>query len=205
MRKFIEKHTVAVSVFGVLLVSFPEWFQSVWSLFSSEPAVPALVRFWRAIDLPVFSPYWISVPVGISIFIAVFIVRVRRGAVPSYVPMIEATTRAYEELRSANSLWAATAERFAGSALGKTHEEGVRLYIATAFTTIGLPLYGRRAPSRIYERIPEKEFKRGSFLDNGASFKYFDAKFPVWVEIGVRKDNLDDAIAKMKADSSMAR
>lgn len=121
-----------------------------------------------------------------------------------FVDMTEATTRIYEQLRAHESLWTEVAERFAGSGLGKTREEGVRLYIATALTTQKVPLYGKRPPSRLYELIDPDEFKRGRFSDNGATFIRHSEKSPVYVDIAVRSDDLVNAIDIMKTDSSKA-
>jgi hypothetical protein len=121
-----------------------------------------------------------------------------------FVDMAEATTIAYEQLRTEKSLWADVAERFSGSGLGKTHEEGVLLYIATAFTTNHVPLFGKRPPSRVYELIDANEFKAGHFADNGNSFIRFSEKSPRYIDIAVRRDDLEKAIEQMKIDSSKA-
>ena len=120
------------------------------------------------------------------------------------IQMPEAATTAYEQLRAHGSLWASTADNFSGSNLGRTHEEGVLLYMATALTTENVPLYGKRPPSRLYERINPEEFKRGRFTDSGAAFFYHGEKHPRYVDIAVEASDLEKTIARMKNDSSRA-
>lgn len=121
-----------------------------------------------------------------------------------FVEMEEATTRMYEQLRKLGSPWIDAADQFAGSGLGKTQEEGVRLYLATALTTLGFPLYGKHLPSRIREPIEPDEFKHGRFSDNGATFIYHGNKTPQYVDVAVRPDDLKHAIEQMKKDWSKA-
>jgi hypothetical protein len=121
-----------------------------------------------------------------------------------FVDMAEATTRAYEQLRTDKSLWADVAEKFSGSGLGKTQEEGVLLYMATAFTTNHVSLYGKRPPSRVYELIDANEFKAGHFADNGNSFVRFGEKGPRYIDIAVRREDFEKLVEQMKKDSSKA-
>ena len=45
-------------------MSFPEWAASAWALFSSRPLVPSLIEKMRAFQLPHFSVFWITTPLG---------------------------------------------------------------------------------------------------------------------------------------------
>jgi hypothetical protein len=121
-----------------------------------------------------------------------------------FIPMPEATRRAYEALRTAKSVWAGAADRFSGSNLGKTQEEGALLYMATALRTMKVPIYGAHPPSRIRELIDPDEFKRGGFRDYGATFHYHLNKHPEYVDIAVRKKDLAEAIEKMENDPTLA-
>ena len=210
---FAAKHPLVTFVFTIAVFSLPQWFQSIWSLFFSNPPVPAIFKYWKENDMPTFSPYWITVPLGLVMF-AYLIYEIKKskgqataGAKASeqnFVSMTEATTRAYEQLRAHESLWAEVADKFSGSKLGKTREEGVRLYIATALTTQHVPIYGKRPPSRLYELIKPDELKRGGFSDNGVTFAYYGEKSPLYVDIAVRSDELEKAIEQMKIDTSKA-
>jgi hypothetical protein len=118
--------------------------------------------------------------------------------------MRQAATMAYEQLRACKSIWADVADRFSGSNLGKTKEEGVLLYMTNALTTQGIPVYGKYPPSQQHELIDPAEFKRGSFGDSGNTFHYHGDKSPKYVELVVRARDLRTVISGMKNDSSRA-
>lgn len=120
------------------------------------------------------------------------------------IPMRKATTMAYEQLRACKSIWADVADRFSGSNLGKTKEEGVLLYMTTALTTQGIPVYGKYPPSQQYELIDPEEFKFGGFGDSGDTFHYHGDKSPKYVDLVVRAGDLRKVISSMKNDSSKA-
>lgn len=120
------------------------------------------------------------------------------------IPMRQATTMAYEQLRACKSIWTDVADKFSGSNLGKTKEEGVLLYMTTALTTQGIPIFGKYLPSQQHEVIDPSEFKRGSFGDSGNTFHYHGDKSPKFVDVAVRARDLRKAISDMKNDSSKA-
>lgn len=142
--------------------------------------------------------------IGFLVWAAWFFLRDARFNPRRKIQMPEAATTTYEQLRAHDSLWASAADRFSGSNLGRTREEGVLLYIATAFTTQNVPLYGKRPPSRLYELINPEEFKRGTFSNSGAIFSYHGEKHPRYVEIAVEARDLGKVIAKMRNDCSRA-
>lgn len=120
------------------------------------------------------------------------------------IPMRQAATMAYEQLRSCKSIWADVADRFSGSTLGKTKEEGVLLYMSNALTTQGVPVYGKHPPSQQHETIDPMEFNRGRFEDGGNVFCYHNDKSPKYVDLAVQAHDLKNAIAHMKRDASKA-
>src|SRR6266568_157718 len=71
LRDFSTKHPVLLTCFCIAVISFPQWFQSVWSLFRTDAPVPAIRDLLKdlSIAVPQFSPYWISVPLGIGMFL----------------------------------------------------------------------------------------------------------------------------------------
>ena len=70
-----HKHPVVVTIMSVLVVSLPQWIESVWSIFSSEPLAVVLRR---SIVMPLFSAYWITVPCGLLMF-AVLLIELRKS------------------------------------------------------------------------------------------------------------------------------
>jgi hypothetical protein len=118
-----------------------------------------------------------------------------------FVPMAEATLRAYEELREIGSMWSGAADRLAARPTGMTREEAALVYMAGALKTKHVPMYGAHPPSRKRELIDRAEFNRGSFGDAGATFTYFMEKEPNYVDIAVRERDLTVAIEAMKGDS----
>ena len=63
----IKNRPIAWTVFSIAVISFPQWVGSIWSLFKEEPLVPFIVAK-TGLKMPGFSPYWITVPLGILMF-----------------------------------------------------------------------------------------------------------------------------------------
>ncbi|MDP3650190.1 MAG: hypothetical protein Q8R67_00780 [Rhodoferax sp.] len=120
------------------------------------------------------------------------------------MPIRDAAAQAYGQLRAIDSTWAEVADRFAGSDLGETKEDGVLLYMVSAMALQGLPLYGKHPPSTEYERIDPNEFGRGRFANGGGMFLYHGDKAPKYVDISVQNCDLKKTIAGMKQDTSKA-
>ena len=118
--------------------------------------------------------------------------------------MRDAASLAYGQLRAMRSIWTNVADQFAGSNLGVTKEEGVLLYMVSAMSLQGLPLYGKHPPSQEYERIDPDEFKKGRFADSGGVFLYHGDKSPKYVDISVQASDLNKTIMSMKLDASKA-
>ncbi len=78
-RRIPEEHPVVWTSFCIGVISLPQWFQSVWSIFTTDAPYPA-IRGWlemHPLPMPAFSPYWITVPVGAGMFLWL-IVELRR-------------------------------------------------------------------------------------------------------------------------------
>jgi hypothetical protein len=57
--------------FSLVVGAAPQWINSVWGLFSSEPLVPWLLRHNIPHPHLAFSPWWITAPVGAIMFLIV--------------------------------------------------------------------------------------------------------------------------------------
>lgn len=68
LRRIAERHPFWSTVFAFVVVSFPEWLSSVWGLFKSEPLAMVVHRRFIAMNLPQFSPYFITIPIGLVMF-----------------------------------------------------------------------------------------------------------------------------------------
>jgi len=109
-----------------------------------------------------------------------------------FVPMPKAAAMAYGELRAIGSTWAAAADDLSA-------QTGVseKIYFAGALSG-EVPIYGKHPPSDIYEVINSNAFPRGGFEDDGAIFRYYGEKNPLYVEIAVEASDLRKAIDLMK-------
>lgn len=65
-----KKYPYLWALLCLLIVGFPQWFQSVWSLFRTDAPIP-IVRDWLKtmhMTIPEFSGYWVTVPLGLIMF-----------------------------------------------------------------------------------------------------------------------------------------
>ena len=71
LRDFQNRHPYWWTFICVSAISFPQWFQSVWGLFSADPPIPIIRDWLKTVDttLPAFSAYWVTVPLGIGMFL----------------------------------------------------------------------------------------------------------------------------------------
>jgi hypothetical protein len=65
--EFPEKHPIVWTCLCVGTVGLPQWLSGTWALFSDEPLAVAVARSIKVNDIP-FSPYWITVPIGLVMF-----------------------------------------------------------------------------------------------------------------------------------------
>lgn len=68
---FPEKHPIAWVCLCVGVVSLPQWLSGTWALFSDEPLAKVVARNLDMMEIP-FSPYWITVPLGLLMFAFAF-------------------------------------------------------------------------------------------------------------------------------------
>ena len=67
MWSYPSRHPVVWTIICFFVSSFPQWFASVWSLYTSQPFIP-----WAkenvGIVMPTISALWITVPLGLLMF-----------------------------------------------------------------------------------------------------------------------------------------
>lgn len=80
MLNWLQKHPWMGATFTFVVVTLPGWLSSVWSLFADEPLAIVVRRKAEALDLGTFSPYWITVPLGL-VFYGVLFYFIRRRRV----------------------------------------------------------------------------------------------------------------------------
>ena len=65
------------AVGAILFIAAPQWLKNVWGLFSSEPLVPWIAKKlperWRQVSWLKFSPYWVTMPVGVLFLIIILL------------------------------------------------------------------------------------------------------------------------------------
>jgi len=114
-----------------------------------------------------------------------------------FVPMLEATTRAYEEARNAGSMWAYAAEAQAKRAAGaKEAENAILGYMATIISS-KVRIFGLSPPSRIIEEIDLRR-ETGVFKNGPSEWYKVFGLHPIYTELKVRKSDLADVIDYLK-------
>jgi hypothetical protein len=68
MAKKSKRRVVLGTVASILVIGLPQWLSAVWSLFSGEPLAKVFSRSIRTLS---FSPFWITVPLGLALFVLV--------------------------------------------------------------------------------------------------------------------------------------
>ena len=71
MLEGVKKHPVLGTILSLGIISLPQWAAAVWSIFSSEPMAVVVRRSLGDIVMPPFSAYWITVPLGLSMFASI--------------------------------------------------------------------------------------------------------------------------------------
>jgi hypothetical protein len=68
----VRKHPLWWAASTFAFVSFPQWVQSIWGLWSADPLAPLIIAKLNAMDIPTFSAYWITLPVGLVMFFLIW-------------------------------------------------------------------------------------------------------------------------------------
>ena len=64
----LRKHPLLATLISFGIITLPEWLNALWGLFFSEPLGPALGRKLQTMNLLIFSPFWITAPLGLAMF-----------------------------------------------------------------------------------------------------------------------------------------
>ena len=69
------------TVLSFFVIALPQWFESIWSLFYEKPFATVLRNWMGDTMMPSFSPYWITIPIGLLMFgLTIFELRKSRSA-----------------------------------------------------------------------------------------------------------------------------
>lgn len=71
LSRFAKRHPVLLTGLGFAVLDLPQWLSAVWSCFCNEPLAIVLSRRFEGNLRFSFSPYWITVPAGLSMFVIV--------------------------------------------------------------------------------------------------------------------------------------
>ncbi len=72
----------------LIFVSGPQWLSGIWGLFSSDPLAPLVYNLAGSLNmnLPMWSPFWITVPLGFAMFAyLVYVLKTRDGNDPNKI------------------------------------------------------------------------------------------------------------------------
>lgn len=115
-----------------------------------------------------------------------------------FIPLREATTIAYEQLRQANSIYALASEKLGYAGKNETRAEAILSWFAYCIAP-KIPVYGKHPPSRLREEIDKAEFKRGGFVNGGNALRYHNEKEPKYTELEVCKPDLERVVEQLKS------
>lgn len=114
---------------------------------------------------------------------------------PEYLPMSEAATRAYEEMRLAKGELLAFVEQKAAK---RDFPDVLPVCADKLVLSYGLPLFGERYPSTRREKIDPAEEFFGTDFSHDAS-QIVDGEFrPIWGNLVVRADDLSPILNAIK-------
>jgi hypothetical protein len=111
-----------------------------------------------------------------------------------FMPMREAATRTYE--RTLHSPVAEIFRRFASA------PEELLVDYANLIRDTGIPLYGKRAPSRRFEMIPKEEYRRLQFTKDASGLRPIGILDPVeYTEVAIGRRDLGRAIRAIEREA----
>ena len=170
-------------------------------------------RNWTAVGLGVevlagvailISP-WLAIPIalgGVGIIawglyphkIERVISRVLPSRIPNkdadpYIPLKEAATIAYEEMRGTQ----------AGTIIEGPNPDNVLGYYAHALFNGKTTLYGNHPPSRKLEAVPNEEYGRCGFSDDQNALRRHGENRNLYENLQIKRSDLDRRIAELKS------
>jgi hypothetical protein len=105
VQRFIKRHPVLATVLSFVVGGLPQWVASVWSLVSSDPLGKVLAKkLGEGVTMPSFSPFWITGPIGILMFVIVWYELHRKTI---QVPVVSVEKLEDQELHARASKWIA--------------------------------------------------------------------------------------------------
>ena len=104
---------------------------------------------------------------------------------PEQIPLYEAASRLYEQLRQVDS----EHRQIVMAENGRATPDDVINYFAITIA-MHTSIFGKRPPSTVEEELPEGIVDRGQFIDGARAFRYFDDREPTFVDLAVRRDAL---------------
>jgi hypothetical protein len=121
---------------------------------------------------------------------------------PEYIGLRAAARKLYEVARQEGALLATAAERMSGDNDGRITVGSPNDVLDFAANHIArhIPIYGKRAPSTVLERIPIEEVRRSRFTDGANILRdvTYD-KSIYWTDLAVRSSDFDTRFDEMKA------
>ena len=78
-RQFPSRHPWWWLAFSLVVIDLPWWTTSVWSLWSSDPLLVVIARQPWSKLMPRFSAFWITIPLGILMFLLIFVKTKHQG------------------------------------------------------------------------------------------------------------------------------
>jgi hypothetical protein len=209
LRQFPTRHPLLWTGLCFALVSFPAWVQSIWGLWSSEPLVPLVLDKLRKVELPVFSAYWVTIPLGLAMFGWLIYERrfklestdTRSISEPTFIPLRDAARTLYEAARRDGALLATAAERMSGSKDGRITVGSPNDILDFMANHIArhIFVFGKKAPSSLFEQIKNEERGHARFTDGAMVLRdimYDQSIF--WTDLAVRADEFNSFFNDMK-------
>ena len=115
----------------------------------------------------------------------------------AFIPMREASNIAYEQLRQTKSIYAMASEKLGYAGKDESRADAILSWFSYLITP-KIPVYGKHPPSRQRELIDKAEFKRSGFVNGGSAMRYRGEKESRYVDLEVRKTDLERLIEKLK-------
>jgi len=73
MPTIISNHPFIWAGILFVFVSFPQWAQSVWGLFSHQPLIPLITAKLQFMKIQNFSIYWITTSIGLVLLLLIYL------------------------------------------------------------------------------------------------------------------------------------
>jgi hypothetical protein len=168
-----------------LLEQLPEFIHSSWWGFAPLVLILVTTGIFLARVLGTSTPKTLPLPL-----VAVASSNTAGEENNKLIPLREGALIAYDKLDG--TLWRAATDKWHGGP-----EE--RLAFMATYLAHNAAIYGLTPPSRQSKRIRENEFRSGTFLNGGNSFRRHSDKHDAYTELTIATDDLKEAIRRMDA------